>query len=80
MAAEASDVRPARDSQVVEAAGRPIASERPAPLTSAGPAVGPLIQSPSAPTTHEGEVDKLVLLRQNWARVKRCFRIGVACC
>lgn len=75
MAAEASDVaRPARDSQVVEAAGRPIASERPAPPTSAGPAVGPLIQTPSAPTTHEGEVDKLVLLRQNWARVKQLLQ------
>jgi DNA polymerase-3 subunit gamma/tau len=74
-AAEASDVaRPARDSQVVEAAGRPIANERPAPPTSAGPAVGPIIQSPSAPITQEGEVDKLGLLRQNWARVKQLLQ------
>jgi len=52
--------------------------ERPAampstPPTSAGPAVGPT-QSPSAPATHEGEVDKLGLLRQNWARVRELLQ------
>lgn len=70
--------RAAQESQVVEAAGRPIANEKPTaassmPPTSVGPAVG-LTPSPSAPVAHEVEVDKLGLLRQNWARVKQLLQ------
>ncbi len=66
--------RTAGESQAVEAAGRPIVIERPAATTSMPPtSVGPT-PSPSASAAHEGEVDKLGLLRQNWARVKELLQ------
>jgi DNA polymerase-3 subunit gamma/tau len=66
--------RTAGESQVVEAAGRPIVIERPAATTSMPPtSVGPT-PSPSASDAQASEVDKLGLLRQNWARVKELLQ------